>query len=169
MQLATERLTVRELTLDDADFILRLLNTEAFKVNIGDRQVRTIADAEDKISNFYTTGYPEHGLFAVDLKETNETIGTVSYLTRDYLEHDDIGYAFLPEFWGKGYATEATKSVLDYKIENGEKCIWGVVNSDNHVSIKLLEKLGFQTTGMVVMEGEEEPILKLEYKVTELA
>jgi len=163
MEITTDRLLVRNLNLDDASFIVDLLNTDAFKVNIGDRQVRTIADAEDKISNFYTTGYPMYGLFVVELSATGEAIGTVSYLKRDYLEHDDIGYAFLPQFWGKGYAREATKAVLELRLSQGVETVWGVVNSDNEPSIKLLEKLGFQTTGMVIMEGEEEPILKMEY------
>lgn len=164
MDVTSERLLVRELTLEDASFVVELLNTDAFKVNIGDRQVRTIAQAEDKIQNFYTTGYPKYGLFVVCLKNSNEVIGTVSYLKRDYLEYDDIGYAFLPQFWGKGYALEATKAVMDLRLSEGVECIWGVVNSDNQPSIRLLEKLGFNTIGMVVMEGEEEPILKMEYK-----
>ena len=163
MDLSSERLQIRKLTSADASFILELLNTKAFKQNIGDRNVRTIADAEDKINNFYSTGYPTHGLFAVTLKATGKTIGTVSYLKRDFLECDDIGYAFLPEYWGCGYAIEATASVLNFKVSQGAIRILGVVNSDNLASIKLLEKLGFQTTGMVLMEGEEEPILKMEY------
>ena len=166
MNLNSERLIIRDLTFEDADFILTLLNTEAFKVNVGDRQVRTKADAEDKIKNFYTTGYPTYGLFAVELASTKETIGTISYLKRDNFEYDDIGYAFLPEYWGHGYAREATKEVLSFKLEQGVKSIWGVVNSDNTASIKLLEKLGFIATGMVVMEGEEESILKMEYTVS---
>lgn len=163
MNLNSERLQIRELKSADASFVVELLNTDAFKQNIGDRKVRTIADAEDKIKNFYSVDYPTHGLFAVAIKSTGEPIGTVSYLKRNYLEHDDIGYAFLPEFWGKGYALEATKAVLEHKVKNGVEEIWGVVSSDNSASIRLLEKLGFTTTGMVVMEGEEEPILKLEY------
>ena len=163
MKLVTDRLVVRELNEQDAEFVLALLNSKGFKENIGDRNVRTIAEAQDKINNFYTSEYPTYGLFAVTLADTDIPVGTVSYLKRDYLEHDDIGYAFLPEFWGAGYAFEATKAVMDYKLSQGIKDIWGVVNSDNKPSIKLLEKLGFQTTGMVVMEGEEEPILKMEY------
>lgn len=163
MDLSSERLQIRELTCTDASFILALLNTDAFKQNIGDRKVRTIADAEDKINNFYSTGYPSHGLFAVTLIETGKTIGTVSYLTRDFLECDDIGYAFLPEYWGLGYAIEATARVLEFKLSQGAQRVLGIVNSDNSASIRLLEKLGFQTTGMVVMEGEEEPVLKMEY------
>ena len=163
MNIATERLIVRELTIDDADFILTLLNTEAFKNNIGDRQISTKAQAEEKITNTYSAEYPTYGLFAVDIQQTGETIGTVSYLKRDYLEFDDIGYAFLPEFWGRGFALEATKGLMQDRLKKGITSMFGVVNSDNAPSIKLLQKLGFETSGMVVMEGEEEPILKMEF------
>ena len=166
MELNSERLTIRLLRSTDAAFIVELLNTEGFIQNIGDRQVRTLTQAEDKIANAYSAEYPSHGLFAVELKASGQVIGTVSYLKRDHLEYDDIGYAFLPEFWGKGYATEATKLMLDHKLALGIKQIWGVVNSDNKASIKLLERLGFHTTGMVLMEGEDEPILKMEFHAT---
>lgn len=163
MNISSERLNIRELNGTDADFIVKLLNTDAFKKNIGDRKVRTIAEAEDKIQHFYSVDYPSHGLFAVTLKSTNQAIGTVSYLKREQFEFDDIGYAFLPEFWGQGFAVEATKAVLALKLSQGIKQVWGVVNPDNSASIKLLEKLNFQASGMVLMEGEVEPILKMEY------
>lgn len=163
MNLSSERLNIRELTSADADFIVSLLNTDAFKKNIGDRKVRTTADAEDKIQNFYSTSYPSHGLFAVTLKSTDQAIGTVSYLKREHFEYDDIGYAFLPEFWGQGFAIEATQAVLALKLSQGIKQVWGIVNPDNAASIKLLEKLNFHATDMVLMEGEKEPILKMEY------
>lgn len=163
MELVTERLKLRELTSTDAKFVFELLNTEAFKANIGDRNVNSLQDAKDKIENFYTAGYPKYGLFAVDLL-SGETIGTVSYLKRDYLDYDDIGYAFLPDYWGQGFALEATKALMELRLSQGINCILGVVNSDNQASIRLLEKLGFNTIGMVLMEGEEEPILKMEYK-----
>ena len=126
------------------------------------RESFTKKHAEDKIKNQYTDNYPEYGLFAVELTDSAKLIGTVSYLKRDYLEQDDIGYAFLPEFWGKGYALESARTVVDYKLKQGVQHIWGVVNADNLASIKLLEKLNFKTTGLVVMEGDEEPILKME-------
>lgn len=164
MNLSTSRLHIRELTTADAEFILRLVNTDAFKANIGDRQIHDLDAAKQKITEFYCQGYPQFGLFAVCLNSTNQAIGTVSYLKRDYLACDDIGYAFLPEYWHQGYAFEATSALLEFKLEQGVAGVWAVVNCDNQASIRLLEKLGFATTGLVVMEGEQEPILKFEYQ-----
>lgn len=164
MLLTTPRLTVRNVCHDDAEFIIALLNSEAFILNVGSRGVNTIEQAIDKIDNYYMAGYPNYGLFVVELTDTGEAIGTVSYLKRDYLEHDDIGYAFLPEFWNKGYAVEATKAVLDFKLNNGVDEVYGVVNKDNEPSIKLLKKLDFDIIGEVVMEGEDTPIYKMAYR-----
>ena len=143
MYLETERLIVREITLEDAPFVVELLNTEAFLVKIGDRGVHTLEQAQQKINSFYTQGYPEYGLFLVERKADQVAVGTISYLKREFLPQEDIGYAFLPEFWGKGFALEATKSVLDYKINSGITEIWGVVDRENKASVTLLEKLNF--------------------------
>ncbi|NVK24729.1 MAG: GNAT family N-acetyltransferase [Gammaproteobacteria bacterium] len=164
MKLETERLEIRELILEDAPFVVELLNSEAFIVNIGDRGVHNLQLAEEKIQTTYSQDYPNYGLFIVVRKSDNTAIGTVSYLKRDYLEKDDIGYAFLPQFWGQGFALEATKSVLQYQVARGEQEIWGVVDRTNRPSIRLLEKLDFHEAGEVVMEGEDPPIVKMVFQ-----
>lgn len=171
MYLETKRLIIRELTLEDAPFVLTLLNSEAFIVNIGDRGIYTLEQAQQKINSFYTEGYPSYGLFVVELEKDKTPIGTVSYLKRPFLDHDDIGYAFLPQFWHKGYALEATKAVLEFKINQGTKVILGVVDRVNTPSVNLLTKLNFIDVGDVVMltenttECEQAPIMKMEYRV----
>lgn len=170
MHLETDRLIIRELTLDDASFVLELLNSEGFIVKIGDRRIYTLDKAQDKIRSFYTGGYPEYGLFVAELKEENRPIGTISYLKRDFLEHDDIGYAFLSQYWHKGYAFESSKAVLDYKIKSGVKEILGVVDRSNEPSVKLLEKLNFEEVGEVFMvdektaQSEDTPIMKMMFR-----
>lgn len=163
MNIKTERLTIRPLNDQDVDFIIAVLNTEAFLVNVGDRQVKNHEQALERINGFYSQGYPTHGLFVVELTEDKIPVGTVSYLKRDELDEDDIGYAFLPEFWGQGYAVEATKAVLDHKIELGVKTVWGIVSKSNEPSINLLKKLNFTITGEVLMDGDIEPIYKMEF------
>jgi RimJ/RimL family protein N-acetyltransferase len=70
----------------------------------------------------------------------------------------DIGFAFLPKFWGKGYAYESAAAVLEYgKRAFGLKRVVAITSPDNDVSGRLLEKLGFNFEGMVKLsaEGEE--------------
>jgi len=163
MLLKSERITVRDMQASDADFMLELLNSQGFIDNIGDRELRTAEQVLDKINSAYTIDYPSYGLYTVVDNQTNESLGTVSYLKREHLARDDIGYAFLPQFFGKGYAYEATKLVLDHKIEQGQKCILAVVNPTNLASIKLLEKLLFVCVGETLMQNETIPILKYQY------
>lgn len=165
MLITSNRLKIRGVTKHDAEFIVDLFNSEPFLKSIGNRGIENVEQAMDKIENLYMVNYPTHGLFTVELAATGQAIGTVSFLKRDYLDYDDIGYGFLPDFWGKGYATEATKALLEHKLQSGVKCIYGLVDKDNFSSIKLLQKLNFQIVGDVVVPGENRAIYKMEYRV----
>ena len=162
MHIITDRLTIRELTPSDAPFLVELLNSEGFINNIGDRGVKTEEKAIEMIESTYSERYPTHGLFAVVDHENQQWLGTVSYLKRPFLEFDDVGYAFLPQHWGQGYAFEATKALVDWAKAQGVEGLLGVVDHHNLPSQKLLEKLNFEPAGSVLMEGETDPILKFQ-------
>src|SRR5690606_22194730 len=102
----TERLFLREYTLEDAPFIFKLMNSDGWLKNIGDRHIKTVKDAEAYMQKFYLNSYVENGFgpFLVSLKETGVPIGSSGLYKRDNLEHPDVGFAFLPEFGKKGYA-----------------------------------------------------------------
>jgi ribosomal-protein-alanine N-acetyltransferase len=148
----TDRLRLRRLSSDDAEFILRLLNEPSFIQNIGDRGVRTIEDARAYILQGPVASYEKFGfgLLLVEQKESGRPIGMCGLLKRDVLEHVDIGYALLPEFWSRGYAFESASAVMSYAKEKlGAKQVLAVVNADNQSSIRLLEKMGFHYEKMV--------------------
>ena len=151
--LETDRLRIRQLSAEqDAEFILKLLNEPSFIENIGDRNVRTLDDARLYIINGPLVSYDRYGfgLWAVDLKESNATIGMCGLLKREVLEHVDIGYALLPEYWSRGYAREAVAGVLAHAEQNLKlERVLAVVNPDNEKSIRLLEELGFGYERMV--------------------
>lgn len=145
----TERLVLRRFTTDDAPFILRLLNEPSFIENIADRGVRTLEQAAEYITNGPMASYQANGfgLYLVAVKETGEAAGMCGLLRRDTLPHPDVGYAFLPEFWSRGYAFEAAKATLDYgRRELGMGTILAIVSPGNAPSIALLRKLGFVFT-----------------------
>jgi ribosomal-protein-alanine N-acetyltransferase len=165
MFLETDRLRLRRLSIDDADakFILRLLNEPSFIQNIGDRGVRTIEDARAYILQGPVASYEKFGfgLLLVEQKESGLPIGMCGLLKRDVLEHIDIGYALLPEFWSQGYALESASAVMSYAREKlGAKRVLAVVNADNQSSIRLLEKMGFHYEKMVRL-AEDAPEIKL--------
>ena len=143
--LQTDRLVIRQLTDDDAPFILTLLNEPSFLRYIGDKEVRNLEDAKQYIRTGPVASYEQHsfGLCLVQLKDSHTPIGICGLLQRDELPDHDIGFAFLPDFWNKGFAFEAATAVLQDARERLKLTrILAIVNPDNEPSIKLLQKLG---------------------------
>ena len=143
--LETERLILRRFVAGDAAFILRLLNEPSFIANIGDRGVRTLEEAERYLLDGPIASYERHGhgLWVVARKESPQPIGMCGLLKRDQLPDIGLGYAFLPEFWAKGYARESSRAALDWARSRRFGRIVAVVSPGNAPSIRLLEKLGF--------------------------
>jgi RimJ/RimL family protein N-acetyltransferase len=156
--LKTERLILRQLTTEDAEFIFELLNDPSFIRNIGDRNIRTIDDASAYIVKGPVASYAKNGfgLWLVILKETTEAIGMCGLIRRENLEDVDIGYALLPKFWSKGYAVEAARATRDYaKDVVGLKRIVAIVDPANQGSIRVLEKIGLQYEKMVRLSADD--------------
>lgn len=157
--LETERLVIRQLRVEDAEFILKLLNEPGFIQNIGDRGVRTAADAEQYILNGPVASYQQNGfgLWLVALKESGEPLGMCGLIKRDILEDVDIGYAYLHRFWGKGYAYEAALAVLHYGRDVIRlKRLVAITAPENPGSIRVLEKLGLRFVKMINLPGYDE-------------
>ncbi len=167
MVLETERLRLRRLTPDDSAFTLELLNEPSYHQFIGDRGVRTLDDARRYIENGPMASYERygHGLYLVVLKDGEVPMGMSGLIKRDSLEDVDVGYAFRPQFWSQGYATEATEAVLAYGRHTfGLKRIVAIVSPDNYRSIKLLEKLGLSFERMIKLPGDNEAIQLLAWE-----
>lgn len=159
--LETDRLILRWLSAEDADFILRLVNEPSWLRFIGDNGVRTVEDARAYILNKLVEMYSRlgFGLYLVELKDAGLPIGICGLIKRDSLEDVDIGFAFLPQFWGKGYAYESAAAVMEFgKRDFGLKRIVAITSPDNDVSGRLLEKLGFDFERMVKLSAESEEV-----------
>ena len=148
--LRTQRLVLRRITLEDAAFFVALLNTPGWLQFIGDRGVRTADDARAYIRRAAWASYAEHGfgLWLVARLDTGESIGTCGLMQRATLPHPDIGFAFLPEHAGRGYATEAAEATMEYARRScGITRFAAVVQPDNAASLRLLHKLGLRPIG----------------------
>jgi RimJ/RimL family protein N-acetyltransferase len=155
--LKTERLTLRRLTTDDAAFIFRLVNEPSWLRFIGDKGVKTLDDAREYIRTGPIASYERFGfgLYLAELKGSGQPIGMCGLLKRDALEHPDIGFALLPEFWGQGYASESAAAVMAFgKDVLGLDRILAVTNPDNYSSMRLLEKLGMRADGVVTLSDD---------------
>jgi len=150
----TERLEHRAFTLEDASAFFAINgNSEVMRLT-GEPLVPSLDAAREAIayySDFETVGY---GRWACVLKETKAVIGFcgLKYLTD--LNVVDVGYRFLPEYWGQGFATEACVAGLDFGFTTLYlEEIVGLVLPDNVASIRVLEKAGMQPDGDFMYDG----------------
>lgn len=162
MNIETERLLLREYNLNDVPFIFKLMNSEGWLQNIGDRNIKTLEDAEAYMQKNYLSSYEKHGFgpYLVSLKEDGTPIGSSGLYKRDNLDFPDVGFAFLSEFANKGYAYESAKAVMNYAAEKLKlQTIVGITLPENSASIKLLKKLGLAEIGTYKYEDGEELLL----------
>jgi RimJ/RimL family protein N-acetyltransferase len=158
----TQRLAVRLMEHADAGFILRLFNSPNWLHFLGDRNVRSLEDAAGYVKNVYLKGYAENGFGAwmVTLKESGEPVGLCGLFKRPYLTLPDLGYSLLPEFEGKGYASEAASGVLSYVSNELKRTeLLAIVSEQNIRSARLLKKVGFVFAEKIQPPGEDRTLL----------
>jgi [ribosomal protein S5]-alanine N-acetyltransferase len=163
----TNRLAIRYITEEDFHFIFRLLNEPSWIKYIGDKGIKTEDDAKNYIHTGPLQMYKDFGLglLLVTLKENAVPIGLCGLIKRPSLENIDLGYAFLPEYTGKGYAFEATKAVIQFgKEQLSIDKIVAITTIDNLNSEKVLLKLGFSFDSLIKENNDSEE-LKLFTKV----
>ncbi len=152
--LTTERLFIRPLTITDDNFILKLVNTEGWLRFIGNRNVTSQVEAGSYIQRILENKNISY--WVVERRSNQDKIGLVTYIKRDYLEHPDIGFAFLPEFCKQGYAYEATSAVLHQLIQKRSLShILATTFPENSSSIKLLKKIGLVYEKEIDVEKEK--------------
>ncbi|MBK5255118.1 MAG: GNAT family N-acetyltransferase [Vicinamibacteria bacterium] len=157
----TERLVLRHLTLNDAPFILELLNEPSFIRFIGDRGVKTVQDARQyllkgPIASYVRFGF---GLNLAFLRETGDPIGICGLLKRETLSDVDVGFAFLPAHWRKGYAVEGARACVEHGRDAFSLTrIVAITSPDNEASIKVLEKLGLKFEAVIRLEGDPKEV-----------
>ncbi|WP_439505256.1 GNAT family N-acetyltransferase [Sediminibacterium sp.] len=147
LNLQSERLSIRPLTIIDAGFMLQLMNSPNWIKNIGDRQVKNKTEASNYILNKIIPSYHKFGfgLFLVQSKLDKKPIGICGIVKRDGLITPDLGFAFLPEMEGRGFATEASRLVIQFAKEALQlPTLAGITKPENTASIKVLEKLGMK-------------------------
>ena len=159
----TNRLIISKVTLKDAPFFTVLMNTPNWVKYIGDRNIKTIEEAEVHLKkgilkSYATLGY---GFYKVALKSNQHTaIGICGLVKRDELEIPDIGFAMLPNYEGQGYGYESSIAVLELaKNTFGLSKIGAITLEVNTNSIKLLEKLDFSFEKKIKPFDDDEELL----------
>lgn len=156
----TERVRLRRLHTADAAFLLELLNQPSWLEFIGDRNVRSAAQARDYLvqridAQFERYGY---GMWGVELRVhaplmTGQPVGLVGLVKRDYLPEPDLGFALLDAYAGRGLAYEAACAVLPLARARGLTRLLAITDPDNRRSIALLHRLDFELEGAQAVPG----------------
>ena len=154
LNIETERVRIRALTIIDAGFMMQLMNTATWIKNIGNRNINNKTAASNYIANNIINSYHVNGfgLFLVAQKKDNLPIGICGIVKREGLALPDLGFAFLPQYEGKGFATEAGKAVVKYASESLQIAeLAGITKPDNLASIRVLEKVGMEFKQMILL------------------
>lgn len=161
LPIITERLLLRKLTEDDIDHIFLLDSNPDVMKYLGVPPV-TSREESAKMVQHILNQYKNNGTgrLAVIEKESNQFIGWsgIKLLTDEvngFKNVYELGYRFLPEFWGKGYATEAAKASLDLGFDqlNADN-IFAYADVENKSSNHILTKLGFENKGTFLDKGD---------------
>lgn len=159
--LETERLQLREFNLEDTPFVIELLNSKGWLQFIGDRNIKTEEQAQNYLINGPLKSYVDNGfgLWLVGRKSDQKPLGMCGIIKRQTLPNPDIGFAFLPEFAGQGYAYEIASAVLLY-AKNDLKItkIAAIILPENIKSIRLIEKLQFNFVKTISFPPENEAL-----------
>ncbi|MBV8328757.1 GNAT family N-acetyltransferase [Chryseobacterium sp.] len=161
MKIETERLILRK--FEDPDYERMFLMDSDPEVMKYLGIPVTSADESKKMIQMIQKQYEENGVgrLAVIEKESGLMIGWsgLKLLTQPvngYIHTLDLGYRFIPAFWGKGYAMEAAKASLDYGFkEMNAEMIYAYADSGNAGSNYILKKLGFEKTGAFEDSGAD--------------
>jgi RimJ/RimL family protein N-acetyltransferase len=161
--LLTQRLVLSKLALDDAAFILELLNEDGFLRFIGDKGVRTLADARDYLQKGPIESYQRNGfgLYAVRAQQggTAAPLGICGLVKREGLQDPDIGFALLARHWARGYAVESAAAVLDHGTRTLKlPRIVAITSPDNWDSIRVLERIGMKFDRLISLTGGSDEV-----------
>ncbi|MGA9269594.1 MAG: GNAT family N-acetyltransferase [Lutimonas sp.] len=157
----TERLLLRPTGLEDATLVLELLNTPKWLKFIGDRNVKTLEEAQEYIKSRMIPQLKRLGYsnYTIVKKSDGTPIGTCGLYDREGLEGIDIGFALLPQFEGQGYGFEAAARIKSAAFEDfGIDQLQGITSPENIASQALLRKLGFNLAGTTRLPNQKEDL-----------
>ncbi len=154
--LETDRLYLRELTLDDATNMFHLNSDVEVLKFTGDVPFPSVKSAKIFLKNYNHYKKYGFGRWAVVQKSDHKFIGWCGLKYSPNLDEYDIGFRFFKKYWNKGFATESAKACIDFGFQNlNLKIILGRAKKENRSSIRVLEKIGLTYLKPFDFEGEE--------------
>ncbi|HGY92542.1 MAG TPA: N-acetyltransferase [Planctomycetes bacterium] len=150
----TKRLEHRAFEVDDAEAFFALNGDPEVMRFTGEPMLSSVDEARQAISDY--TDFEEFGFgrWACVLKSEGTVVGFCGLKYLRDLDEVDVGYRFIPEYWGRGLATEACVASLDFGFNVlGLEQIVAFVLPGNAASFRVLEKAGMQCEGEIDYDG----------------
>ena len=156
--LATDRLLVREITVDDIDRLYEIYAepsiTEYMEGLYEDRE-KEVEFVQSYIDNMY--GFYNYGMWGICEKETGRLIGRAGLSNREFCGRVflELGYIIAKDYQRQGYATEVCSAIIEYaRTTLMAEALICLIHPDNIVSKRLAIKLGFEYNNDVTVGGE---------------
>lgn len=155
----TERLLIRRLTPDDAAAYLPLVSLPEVIRFTGERALRSTDEVVQLLETRSIRDYERYGYgrMACIEKSTARLVGFSGLKYLEDMDEADVGYRFLPDAWGKGYATETASAIMNAQPrEFGLARVIGLVEPENRGSVRVLQKLGLAYEGRIAADQHGE-------------
>ncbi len=153
----SSRLLYRPFTMNDAQFVYQLNSDRQVLTYLQEEPMKDIQEATTRLQESILPQYQQYGYgrWAVHQKESLAFMGWCGLKYRIERNETDLGYRFLPEYWGAGYATEAAAACIQQGFAaHALKRITAVAAVGNRASIKILKKIGMQFTGFQTIDNQ---------------
>ena len=145
-RLETERLRLRHFTYDDLQIMFEL-SSDPEVIKYADTPVKDMEETRQRLEQGQLSDYKKYGYgrFAVELKETGKVIGFCGIKYLPEIDLPELGYRYLPAYWGKGIGTEAAQACVEFARDDLQiKKLIALIIPENIASIRLAEKLGMK-------------------------
>ena len=159
----TKRLILRELRITDLEGMFELDSDPEVHKYLGNKPVKN-RTASEKILENVLNQYKERGIgrWAVINKSTNEFMGwsglrlNIEYNMNGFTKYYDVGYRLIKRFWGHGFATESSKTAIDYAFNVLKlEVLYGITEIGNQASHNVLLKIGLKYIEDFYFEEEQ--------------
>jgi RimJ/RimL family protein N-acetyltransferase len=153
---ATDRLTLRPWTREDAGFVFDLYSRWEVQrfIGIAPQVMENPSEAVARVEKWMSQDHAVHGIWAVEEKQTGRLVGVLllkaipaSHGIVDARQDTEIGWHFHPDFWGRGYASEAAGAILRHAFSQGMREVVAVTNPANSASRRVCERIGMEHLG----------------------
>ena len=150
----TERLRLRPPNWDDLDNIHKLGSSPVVMRYISQVKTQTLDEAKADLEKRIKASTSIFGYWVVEERCSGAFIGWLALKRLDKTNDIEVGYRFLEQFWGKGYATEGSQELLKYAFQTlNLPRVVAIALEENLASTRVMKKLGMRYVKTAIFYG----------------